>query len=182
MAQMISELHQDHQHISALLTILKNKLALLELGDRPNFNLMAEVVDYLIDYADDYHHCKENIIYNYLQLHYPRHSHLFDQQKKEHEQLRELTLKLRASVDQALLDMPLPMEEFTHQLRSFIDAQCQHLNTEEGKIFPLVEQHLTADDWKQLQASVPARENPLQTSEREQRYKNLYEALIDDLA
>ena len=182
MNALMNELHQDHQHIATLLTILKNKLTTLRTGARPNFNLMAEVVDYLTDYADDYHHGKENLIYYYMQEHYPKKSHLIEQQMHEHEELRKITQRLRADVDQALMDMPLSLEEFSRQLESFIDRQGQHLSVEETKVFPVVEQCFSIDDWEKLGESLPNREDPLFGEARELRFKNLYEALIEDLA
>ncbi|WP_158070120.1 hemerythrin domain-containing protein [Motiliproteus sp. MSK22-1] len=181
MTLLMNDLRQDHKHISALLTILKNKLSTLKMGSHPNFALMAEVVDYLTDYADDYHHGKENLIYHYMQEHYPKKSNLISQQFREHEELRVLTKQLSATIDQALMDMPFLLEEFAAQLEQFVDRQSQHLFMEDSKIFPAIEQVLSSDDWAKLSDMLPKREDPLFGESREAHYQALYDALIEDL-
>ncbi|MEH6626199.1 MAG: hemerythrin domain-containing protein [Motiliproteus sp.] len=181
MTQLINDLHQDHRNISALLTILKNKLATLKTGARPNFSLMAEVVDYLCDYGDEYHHAKENLIYHYLIDQYPKKAQLVEQQMKEHEELHLLTSQLSNSVNQVLMDMPLSLGEFTDQLHLFIEKQGQHLNHEECKVFPIIEQCFSGEDWQNIDRKLPTREDPLFGHDRDKRYNILYEALIEDL-
>ncbi len=181
MTQLINDLHHDHRNISALLTILKNKLATLKTGSRPNFSLMAEVVDYLSDYGDEYHHAKENLIYHYLIDRFPKKTHIVEQQMQEHEELHLLTAQLSNSVNQVLMDMPLSLDEFAEQLHQFIEKQGQHLNQEESKVFPIIEQYFSAEDWQKIEKQLPTREDPLFGDDREKRYNTLYEALIEDL-
>ncbi len=182
MKQIMSELLQDHQHISALLTILKNKLATLEDSGRPDFNLMSEVLDYLDDYADGYHHSREDQIFNYLRNNHPECDSLISQANHEHQELALLTSALRESVEQVLLDAPFLLHDFIKRLRRFIDKQSQHLAMEEGRLFPLIEQLMTIDDWQQFSSQAQLRQDPLLSAERDERYQRLYNSLIDDLA
>lgn len=182
MKQIMSELTQDHQHINALLTILKNKLVTLEGSGRPDFNLMSEVLDYLDDYADGYHHVREDLIFNYLCTHHPECDSLVNQARQEHQELAQLTGGLRESVDQVLLDTPFLLHDFTQQLARFIDKQSEHLSMETDRLFPLIEKSMTLNDWQQFASQVPTRQNPLLAQERNvARYQRLYNALIDDL-
>ncbi|MEH6650951.1 MAG: hemerythrin domain-containing protein [Motiliproteus sp.] len=181
MKQILSELMRDHRHISAVLTILKNKLAMLEDRGRPDFNLMSEVIDYLEDYADGYHHVREDLIFGYMRDHYQQCESLVDQAAKEHQQLAQLTQTLRESVDQVLIDAPFLMEDFTALLHRFIDKQAQHLAFEENKLFPLIAKQMTEQDWQQFSRVAPVRQDPLASSQRDERYRQLYNALIDDL-
>ncbi|MEH6470570.1 MAG: hemerythrin domain-containing protein [Halopseudomonas sp.] len=182
MKQIMSELHQDHQHIGALLTILKNKLATLEVGSRPNFNLMLDVLDYLEDYADGHHHVREDLIFGFMRNHHQETDGLIDQVDREHRELGELTRALRASVEQVLLDGPFSIQDFTKRLRRYIDKQSQHLNLEEGRLLPLIEQLMTPADWQAFSLQAPQRQNPLLDASRHERYQQLYNALIEDLA
>ncbi len=182
MVTLMNDLHQDHQHISVLLTILKNKLATLEVGSLPNFNLMADVVGYLIDYGDLYHHRKEDILYALICDRYPQTAVSLSQQLAEHDELKTLTTDLKASVDRALIDSPLPLSVFVKQLKRFVDKQSHHLNHEETRVFPLIEQHMTASDWRSLRRDLPCWNDPLPGGSLEERYNKLYEAMIDDLA
>lgn len=183
MKQLMNALHQDHQQITVLLTILKNKRATLEQGGKPNFPLMAEVVDYLLDYAGSYHHEKEDILYAYLREHYPETAEIVAQQFQEHQELARLTRALASSIEAAMMDAPVSLADFGRQLGRFIDKQTHHLSQEENKVFPLAQRLLGRDEWDQLGAEFPQREDPMASSaEFQARYSHLAQALIEDLA
>lgn len=182
MSALLNHLHQDHQHIRVLLTILKNKLVTLDIGAKPNFSLLGEVVDYLQDYGDQYHHVIEDQIYQCLFRNHPESKLLVDDQYQQHKALRELTGTLRQSIDSVMVDEPLPLEQFSLLLRRFVDKQADHLECEERKMFPLIEQQLTASDWRELEETLPARVDPLFGESLDRRYAQLYEELIEDLS
>ena len=182
MKQIMNDLHQDHQHISALLTILKNKLATLEDGGRPNFGLMLEVLDYLDDYADGYHHAREDLLFSFMHRYHQECDGLIQQANNEHQQLADLTRNLRDAVEQVQSDTVVPLRDFIKRLRRYIEYQGHHLSFEEGKLFPLIEQLMTLEDWHQFAKQAPQRPDPLNEADRDKRYQQLYDALIDDLA
>ena len=182
MKQIISELHQDHQHISTLLTILKNKLATLELGGRPNFNLMSDLLDYLDDYADEYHHTREDLIFGFMRHHHPETDNLINQAEREHLELAQLTAALRDSVEQVLMDEPFSIPDFSNRLRRFISKQSQHLSFEEGRLLPLIDQLMTVSDWQKFSQQAPLQRDPDMEATRKERYQQLCSALIEDLA
>lgn len=177
MTQLMNELHQDHQQISVLLTILKNKLATLESGARPNFALMGEVVDYLSDYAGSCHHEREDVLYHYLLKHYPAHAQMVQQQLDEHRELARLTQEMGRATSAAIMDAPIALGEFARLLSRFIEKQQQHLSVEEHKLYPLAQRCLSPEDWSAITAQLPL---PASTG-HQRRYRELTQALIDDL-
>jgi len=182
MTQLMNELHQDHQQISVLLTILKNKLATLESGARPNFSLMAEVVDYLSDYSGSFHHQREDVLYRYLLEHCASHAGSLRQPWQEHQHLAQLTSELGRATQAAMLDTPISLERFARLLGEFIDKQQQHLSLEEHKLFPLAQRCLDQSDWRAIAALLPEPLDPRVKSGHQRRYRELTQALIDDLA
>ncbi|WP_210395407.1 hemerythrin domain-containing protein [Motiliproteus sediminis] len=182
MKQLMNALHQDHQQITVLLTILKNKLVTLQQGGKPNFALMAEVVDYLQDYAGSFHHEKEDHLYHYLRAHYPDTATVISQQFDEHRELAQLTHALARTIDAALMDAPVSLSDFSRQLSRFIDKQSHHLSQEENKVFPLIQRTLSRDEWHAVSQQLPQRDDPLASAGFEARYRHLAQALIEDLA
>lgn len=182
MKEIMTGLYQDHQHIGRLLTILQNKLATMELGSQPNFHLMSEVLDYLEDYGDGYHHSREDLLFGYIRNHHHECDALVNQANNEHKELARLTRSLRESVDQALLDAPFLMKDFCKRMSRFIDAQRRHLSFEEQRLFPLIEQYMSLEDWQEFSAKAPYRHDPLEDEARSQDYQELANALIEDLS
>lgn len=62
---MLASLHKDHLNIARLLDLLKHKLAAIRDEQRVSYFLIRDVVDYLREVSDKYHHPKEDIIYDY---------------------------------------------------------------------------------------------------------------------
>ncbi|RDE24483.1 hypothetical protein DV711_02525 [Motiliproteus coralliicola] len=182
MKEIMTGLYQDHQHIGRLLTILQNKLATLELGSRPNFQLMSDVLDYLEDYGDGYHHPREDLLFGYIRHHHHECESLVNQADNEHQELARLTRALRESVDQVLLDAPFSLQDFCKRLARYIDTQRRHLSFEEQRLFPLIEQYMTMDNWQDFSEKAPYRHDPLEAENRSQNYQQLANALIEDLA
>ena len=47
-------------------------------------------------------------------------------------------------------------------LKTYVEHEWQHMNTEEHLIFPLARKHLSAEDWAQIDAAFLANDNPWQ--------------------
>lgn len=181
MTPLMNALHEDHQHIRSLLTLLRNKLATLEQGRRPNWPLMAQVIDYLGEYAEDYHHRKESAVFAFLRTGYPQSRVQVERQLEEHDELEAITAALRVGLEEAREGDALQSKRFTQELSRFIDKQLGHLTREESLLFPLIERTLTPDDWLQFHADVP---RPVDNDGEQRlalRYLELREALIEDL-
>lgn len=178
---IISELHQDHVNLNKLLMILRQKVVKLREGQHPNFNLMADVINYIANYADGFHHPREDKLYEYLSS---RDSLLDEKLQKcveDHLTLKHASLHLQEKIDGILHDAVLPMQEFANLLEEYVLCQTEHLNFEEGEIFPLIEKLVSEAEMTKLEAQLPMPEDPLFGEKRAQEYMELYRELILDL-
>lgn len=182
MSEIMSQLHLDHVNLSRLLDVLKAKLVDLKAGERPDYRLMLDVVTYIVDYADDHHHPLEDQIYDYAIAHYPRIKAPLDAVEAEHKQIRQSTQEFQQMIDTILMDRVIPMEHFNQCLDDFIQQQYAHLNQEEGKVFPLLEETLQPQDWQQLSAALVQRDDPLFGDNVADEYKRLYKLLTGQSA
>ena len=63
---MLSLIEQDHKKVEQLLNVLTKQLAQLQSQQHSiNYVLMGDIVNYLRNYIDRYHHPKEDLIYAY---------------------------------------------------------------------------------------------------------------------
>jgi hemerythrin-like domain-containing protein len=177
MSNALGDLHKDHVNFSRLLKVLSEKTTALKEDRIPNYDLMRDVLDYLENYADLYHHPKENLIYSFHLKRSTSGKETFEQLMQEHVELKQLTVQLYRAVDGLLHGEILPKEKFIEQLSEFVARQRQHLDTEESEIFPLLEKSLTADDWKQIEKTMPKQTDPL-FDKVERQYEALYERAL----
>ncbi|OPX57141.1 hypothetical protein BTE48_00885 [Oceanospirillum multiglobuliferum] len=177
---MMAQLHQDHLNLSRLLGVLKHKLALLKGGERPNYLLVQDVVAYIVDYADTYHHPLEDVIYQYSAEHYPEYQEIFNEVEQEHQKIAQDTRAFQELVQNILLDAIVPMAQFIERLEQFVNQQYAHLNREEGRVFPLLERTISTAQWQEIEQRLQSREDPLFGENVADEYKRLYRELISE--
>ncbi len=182
MSTIMSQLHLDHMNLSRLLEVLKDKLVRLKSGERPDYPLILDVVTYIVDYADTHHHPLEDQIYDYAIQQYPAGKQVLSEIEAEHRLIRDNTREFQQLIENILMDSVVSMEAFNQRLESFIRQQYNHLNQEEGTVFPLLEELMQDKDWLNLQAKLQICEDPLFGDNVAKEYKRLYTSLTQQEA
>jgi hemerythrin-like domain-containing protein len=180
MNELMNGLRLEHRGLGQLLGLLQNKLRRLERGILPNFNLLADAIHYIENYATLYHHPKEDVIYRYM----------IDRQlddkgqvmnvMQEHSALAQNTQNLKEAVDAILSDTVVSRDKLVALLRKFIGAEMGHLKSEETVVFPLVEKLLTDEDWKKITPLIATpKDDPLFGKKITEEYRDLYNRLLE---
>lgn len=176
----LKELHEDHENFSRILRIADQELSMLKRGEAPDFNLMLDMVDYIENYADLYHHPREDVIYErFLEKSNESRSDI-ETLMEEHASLRNITDTLRTTIEGFLHDAIVSKQDFIDQLEVFIDRQKQHLNLEEASIFPLIEKSFGPEDWTAVEKLVHKKNDPLFGAQVSAQYMALYERIRDE--
>ena len=178
---ILTELHQDHVNLNKLLVILGLKIDKLRGGDSPNFNLMADVINYIASYADGYHHPREDKLYDY----FSGRSEALDTHllhcAVEHQKLKASSIQLIEAIDGVLHDAVMPMTEFVNLLDGFVILQTAHLDSEEGHLFPLIQGVASEEDWAIIDGLLPQESDPLFGENKATEYIDIYRELIVDM-
>jgi len=178
---ILNELHQDHINLNKMLAILRLKVEKLRAGNHPNFSLMADVIDYISNYADAYHHPREDSLYHHFHGRSSELDALLKNCEQAHQRMRETCVELSETIDGILHDAVIPMDEFTDKLEAFLDEQAEHLNLEEGSLFPMIQGIATDQDWAQLITELPKSDDPLFGEKQAVQYSELYKELLVDM-
>jgi hemerythrin-like domain-containing protein len=56
----MDRLAEDHRRLTRLMALLEGLLDRFCAGDEPDYELMCELMEYMIDYADQVHHPSED--------------------------------------------------------------------------------------------------------------------------
>ena len=56
----IAAWHEEHVYFSQLLQLLQREVDVFHTAGRPNYELMFDIVSYLREYSDQYHHPRED--------------------------------------------------------------------------------------------------------------------------
>lgn len=176
MHRIMAELHQDHMHLLRLLKMLVRHVHVLQNDGDPDFVMMIDIVEYIRNYSDYHHHPKEDRVYRVFKANYGRATHIVDGLLNEHQQIPKVTIAFQQLLDGALNgSIIINRNELSERITNFIDIQMNHLNIEEEKLFPLINETLQESDWVEIEAQMKVKDDPLFGSQVEDRYEDLHQ-------
>jgi hemerythrin-like domain-containing protein len=150
MSKILDVLHAEHSNTVMLLNGFEKQIDLFATGQSPDYELIEVTLDYLAEFPDEIHHPKEDLIYRKLKLIDPK-AEVIDL-PSEHEDLAALTRSVRTAIRDVLQDSLGPRDWLTSVSRNFLATYRRHMRMEDAFLFPLAEKHLSADDWRELDA------------------------------
>ena len=157
MASTIEQIHDDHRNYSILLSLLNTDVEHLQQGVHTDFIRLYDMTNY----PDVKHHPCEEIIFDHLLKKHPELSKEVETLVNEHRKLAETGSALKEKLQYVTSGAIVSKEEILNATTAYSDLLISHLNFEEGKLLPMVEQQFTDDDWKTIQAQIESTEDPL---------------------
>ncbi|GKW47896.1 hemerythrin [Halomonas sp. NCCP-2165] len=152
---MLTQLRQDHANMARLLHVLQLKHKTLADGERPDFNLVREVVDYILEYMEGYTQPLERLCSEKLLASLPQAERLTRRLADDYRQLRERLMRLSQDIDMILMDAVVPMDRFADDLKAYLEAHRAYLRDEREELFPLIAEHLSDAELAQLDELLP---------------------------
>lgn len=178
---IMKELHQEHRNLKRLLEMLERKVERFRAGTHPNFQLMSDVVSYVGGYADTHHHPREDRMCAHFQGRDSELDRLMKKCEEDHAELKQLSTHLNDSIEGVLNDAAvLPLDALFDSLEHFVKRESEHLDFEEGTLFPKIEAIAGDQDWAAIEQEIPSPTDPLFGLKQSDEYRDLYQALVDD--
>ncbi len=151
----LNQLRRDHANMARLLHILLLRHKNLEQGERPDFHLIREVVDYILDYMDGFIMPLEHLYSEHLLAKAPEAEALSRRMAEDYQALRKRLNLLSETLDMILMDAVVPMERFIDDLKTYLDAHLAYLQVEREQLFPFLREHLTDAEQTDLLKMLP---------------------------
>ena len=178
MPKIINLLLEEHQNIEKLLRVVEHELEIFDSSGRPDYEILQTIIQYFQDYPESCHHPKEEMIFVKLKARDPAAAKLFGDVEAEHElEARRLRSFARA-VDSILADQEFLRESFHLAVHDFVEHQRQHLRKEEQLLFPAAIKALRPQDWREIDARLDDRKDPLFNSVVEEKFHNLQRTIL----
>jgi hemerythrin-like domain-containing protein len=173
MADPVAVWHAEHVRFAQLLDFLDRQMQAFHAGGHPNYDLMRDVVQYLHDYGDRYHHPREDIAFGRLAEYDSSMQPAIRQLRQEHRVLAVAGAALLKQLDNILEDVMLERAAVESAAATYLVYFRRHLNTEEASILPRAKQLLARQDWDAVAAAVPDTPDPLFGEDINERYREL---------
>ena len=179
MSQVIAALNRDHANVAKLLDLLESEILAIEVGKTPDYALLRNIMQYITQYPDRYHHPKEDLIFAQLVMREPEVRADVEAILKEHVSLGAAGWEFGGLLRTADVDSVNVREGLSTAGLAYIRALREHMLIEEGVLFPIAMEVLTVEDWKLIDEKIGTTKDPLFGSEIPDEYQRLYSLIID---
>ncbi|MDN3522472.1 hemerythrin domain-containing protein [Halomonas ramblicola] len=173
---MLTQLRQDHANMARMLHVLQLKQKTLATGERPNFQLVREVVDYILDYMDGFTMPLERLFTEQLQEVSPEGVAVTERLAEDYRDLKKRLGRLSNDIDMILMDAVVPMDRFADDLKAYLDAHRAYLRDERELLFPLIREHFDDEALDRLARALPE-DAAVQLERLQEAYPELYAEL-----
>lgn len=165
--------HQEHEYFSRLLRLMRKQVDVFHAGGEPNYTLLQDIVSYLREYSDKFHHPREDVAFERLAQYCPEMELVLARLQQEHRVIAHTGATLLAYIESVLEGTILPREQLEAAAANYLIYYENHINTEEVAVLARAAQHLTAEDWAAVGKAVPLVPDPLFGSDPQERFREL---------
>lgn len=152
---MMTQLRLDHANMARMLHVLQLKQKTLARGDRPNFQLVREVVDYILDYMEGFTLPLERLFSEHLKEVAPESVEVTERLASDYKAVKSRLMRLSNDIDMILMDAVVPMDRFADDLKAYLAAHRAYLRDERELLFPLIRRHFNDEDMDCLAKALP---------------------------
>ncbi len=144
MADIVDLIHAEHRIMSRLLARLERELDIFEKGERPDFDLVRDILDVMLSWPAACHHPKEALLEARLAKVSPEMRKRVGIIEREHLKMGEQLANAQQALDSILMEVEVSRDTFLAMARNLIARIKYHLMMEEEEFLPLARQSLDA--------------------------------------
>ena len=163
----------EHAYFKRLLGLLHLEADRFPRGEKPNYELMLDIISYLRDYGDAVHHPREDVAFERLEKRAAELALPIARLRQEHRVIAHAGEKLRSLLEAAVGGSITPVEELETAAATYLVYFGNHIAKEDEDFLPRANAVLTAADWEAVRKAVPPRLDPLFGEMQEERYREL---------
>jgi hemerythrin-like domain-containing protein len=176
----LSVIRDEHQALAAMLRSISLLLAQpRQRAQQPPFAVLRAMLLYVDEFPERLHHPKESgLLFPLLRARCPAVAPVLDRLDADHAR-GEAAIRQLEHLLLAWEVMGEPRRAaFEAALAAYVDGYLAHMATEEAEVLPAARQHLSADDWAQLDAAFAANRDPLTGHPADDAYQPLFQQIL----
>lgn len=171
--QLMSGLRTDHRNMALLLDLLEMETERLAASGEPDYDLMRDIMLYMIEYPDVVHHPKEDLIYQRLRSLHPEIDDDLKRVETDHQNIEKSGLTLKNDIEAMSVGADLNRDEIIDNLRQYIEQLREHMYWEEKELFTLADELQSDGDWSAVVLKNDEIGDPLFGPWVERKYRRL---------
>lgn len=183
MNRLLARLIEDHKSMSKVHACLRKEMLTYSNPDRqPDILLLLDIMDYLRNYSDTFHHPLEDRVYAQMRLLVTDHllAERLDHIELQHAWLHVLARRLEGHFEAISNDQAVPITKLLEDYKRYIEMAEQHIAWENEHLLPAIERHLPHQQMNQILQEIAAVQDPLFGEQRRNAYDRLYSTIVNE--
>jgi hemerythrin-like domain-containing protein len=165
--------HTEHSYFHQLLGLLRREVDVFHGGGQPNYELMVDIVTYLREYSDRFHHPREDVAFARLAKHCPDLLLVLARLEQEHRVIAGAGEALGTLIQAVIGGAVIRRAELEVAAATYLVYYGNHIAKEEEDVLPRAAKMLTPQDWDAVRNSVRPGPDPLFGPDPQERYREL---------
>jgi hemerythrin-like domain-containing protein len=165
--------HADHVYFQRLLHLLHKEVDVFHGGERPNYELMLDIITYLREYTDRFHHPREDAAFAFIVRRFPDMQLALARLQQEHRVIAQAGDVLLRLLGAALEGEMVPRNEIEMAAATYLVYYGNHIAKEEEDVLTRAALALSPEEWEAVRKNVPHGQDPLFGSAPEERFREL---------
>lgn len=179
MSKLISRIHSDHQNMARVLKLIVSEIDAMASEEPRELILLDDAMRYMINYVDEIHHPKEDLIFNRMRILEVDQSEHIEDILDEHQALFTLGSQFQELVQAAEYGDFVLRQNLVEQGRAYVNSMYSHMRKEEDEVFQKAKQILSDEELAALDREVEHMIDPVFGEYVQQEYKALYDYVLD---
>ena len=176
---ILNDLHEDHRNMAVMLDLLARETEHIRDGEKPDYELIHDIMRYMTTYSDAVHHPKEDILYDAMRSERPDLAAGLEKIESEHDEIGRLGETLRNDIEAIASGAAVTRERIIADATDYVERLRRHIDWEEGDLFKRAEQLVKDENALFLNISHLDKLDPVFGPEREHSFANLLENIKD---
>jgi len=135
LADLLDDLRADHRNMSAMLDLLDQQIEHIRDGERPDYELVHDIMRYMTVYSDAVHHPKEDLLYGAIKSENPEMANGLERVEPEHQELARLGEALRNDIEAVASGTAVTRERLVEDTSNYVTMLRKHMAWEEEDLF-----------------------------------------------
>lgn len=164
----------EHANYHKLLDLLQSLTETFMHGDEPDYDLMSDIVYYMTQYPDHYHHPREDVAFRRLLARDPTLAAIVDELAHQHGAISECSTALAADLAAAANGAMMPRSTLATDVRNYVAFLKNHMDDEERELFPRLAAALDDEDWFLVDSAIHFAADPIFGDSVQERFRTLH--------
>lgn len=146
---LLKALYAEHRHIASVMKLFTDQLNAIAAGELVDTHVVYEIMDYMVAWPDRFHHPREDLIYGRVAELDESAADNVDSLQRDHDYMAKAGREVLSNI-QLWRDGEIDGAVLVQSGRDYVNHMYEHMNSEEGLVFPQIESVLGPEDWREL--------------------------------